>query len=356
MQAARVARIYVSRVGWRVPAASSSVSVAPAPITRSTRSHPRPRECARLCARPKRHESTRRERARRYWCAADTQGGGPGPYSAPVAMVVSNTTTSLPHTPYSSDVSRAIVHSWRAGRWFSWAFGVGSSAVESENSGVVSTTFKFARGGNQGSRGGDAGQEFFIEGVLDELDSPAEFFYDVSGARRKCGTRAALTQRRSAAKRLYLWYNASGGTPPPFGSVAVPMLEVLVNLTGTQEAPVVDVGWSGACVRARVCGRPMLTCARTGSQHRRDVPRFCPELYGCERVKLPLCWKVPLCWKFTRHCAQVLTGPLQAVTGRWAARARCSSRASSAPLSTVASSHASMGTPCLCPVTPGMCP
>jgi hypothetical protein len=116
-----------------------------------------------------------------YWCAADTQGGGPGPYEAPVGMVVSNTSGSLPHTPYEGDVSRAIVHSWRAGRWFSWAFGVGGSSVAAAAGGVAATTFTFARGGNQGSRGGNAGQEFFIEGVLDELDNPGEFYWDLAG-------------------------------------------------------------------------------------------------------------------------------------------------------------------------------
>jgi hypothetical protein len=63
-----------------------------------------------------------------YWCANYTQGGGPGPYSAPVGMTVSSANESLPHTPYKSDVSRALVHSWRAGRWFSWVFGVDSVA------------------------------------------------------------------------------------------------------------------------------------------------------------------------------------------------------------------------------------
>lgn len=61
-----------------------------------------------------------------YWCANNSQGGGPGPYEAPVGMVVSNSPDSLPHTPYINDISRAVVHSWRAGRWFSWAFLVDS--------------------------------------------------------------------------------------------------------------------------------------------------------------------------------------------------------------------------------------
>ena len=76
-------------------------------------------------------------------------------------MVVNNGPESLPHTPYASDVSGAVVHSWRSGRWFSWAFQVEATAFNAANN---ATTFNFslAVGGNQGSRGGNAGQEFFI--------------------------------------------------------------------------------------------------------------------------------------------------------------------------------------------------
>jgi hypothetical protein len=106
-----------------------------------------------------------------YWCANYTQGGGPGPYSAPIGMTVSSANESLPHTPYASDVSRALVHSWRAGRWFSWVFGVDSVAFDA-SSGASTFNFSLTRGGNQGSRGGDAGQEFFIENVKGELGAP----------------------------------------------------------------------------------------------------------------------------------------------------------------------------------------
>ena len=110
-----------------------------------------------------------------YWCANNTQGGGPGPYQAPVGMRVSSKPGSLPHAPYAAGgADGAVVHSWRAGRWFSWAFevegyGYDAAAEASE------FNFSLARGGNQGSRGGDAGQEFFIENVLEELDAPNEW-------------------------------------------------------------------------------------------------------------------------------------------------------------------------------------
>ncbi len=160
-----------------------------------------------------------------YWCANYTQGGGPGPYSAPIGMTVSSANESLPHTPYTSDVSRALVHSWRAGRWFSWVFGVDSVAYDGA-SGQSTFNFSLTRGGNQGSRGGDAGQEFFIENVKEELDAPGEFFFDPS------------------TSTLWLWHNASGA-PPTDGSVVAALQTVLINATGTQAEPVVGVGFQG---------------------------------------------------------------------------------------------------------------
>ena len=162
-----------------------------------------------------------------YWCSEGSQGGGPGPYSAPVGLVASNASTSLPHTPYKGDMSRATVHSWRADRWFSWVFAVDSADFDA-STGTTSFNFSLTKGGNQGSRGGNAGQEFMVENVMDELDSPAEFFYDLT------------------AKKLYLWYNSTtGGTPPPANSVVVTQATEIINAVGTPAAPVVGVSFLG---------------------------------------------------------------------------------------------------------------
>ena len=64
-----------------------------------------------------------------------------------------------------------------------------------------------------------------MQNVLDELDAPGEFFHDV------------------AAKKLYLWNNASG--TPANGTVVAPQLTVLVNATGTQDQPVVGLSFLG---------------------------------------------------------------------------------------------------------------
>ncbi len=66
-----------------------------------------------------------------------------------------------------------------------------------------------------------------IENVLEELDAPGEFFYDLP------------------AKKLYLWYNATGGTPPPANSVVVTQDTQIIAAVGSQAAPVVGVGFLG---------------------------------------------------------------------------------------------------------------
>lgn len=67
------------------------------------------------------------------------------------------------------------------------------------------------------------------ENVLDELDAPGEFFYDLS------------------AKKLYLWANGTVGVAPT--DVVVPQLTVLINAVGTQALPVEGVEFAGITFR-----------------------------------------------------------------------------------------------------------
>ena len=173
-----------------------------------------------------------------YWCSNNSEGGGPGPYSAPVGMSVSNANESLPHLPAwrgpFAGGKGAIVHSWRAGRWYSWAFEVESMRYD-DGTGKAEFDFSLERGGNQGSRGGDAGQEFMIENVLGELDSPGEFFFD------------------KTARKLYLWHNVTTGdlkAPPSDGSVVGTQLACLFNVTGASRSdPVRNVSFTGLTFR-----------------------------------------------------------------------------------------------------------
>lgn len=177
-----------------------------------------------------------------YWCASETQGGGPGPYQAPVGMTVNSSAAGLPHSPYA-DPRGAVVHTWREGRWFSWAFVVdGATTAIDAGSGTAVSSFNFslAQGGDQGSRGGAAGQEFYIEGVREELDAPGEFHWAPGG------------------QTLTLWYNGSlaaaggaGGTgagaggPAGDDSIVAAQLQVLINGSGSQADPIAGVGFAG---------------------------------------------------------------------------------------------------------------
>ena len=168
-----------------------------------------------------------------YWCSNASEGGGPGQYEAPVGFSVSNANESLPHLGTYEDIDAvkgAIVHTWRRGRWYSWAFEVDEFSYDASNS-TATFGFSLERGGNQGSRGGTAGQEFMIENVLDELDSPGEFFFD------------------SSAQKLYVWHNVTTSTPTPppnAGEVTATQLRVLFNISGaSQSDPVKNVSFTG---------------------------------------------------------------------------------------------------------------
>ena len=81
-------------------------------------------------------------------------------------------------------------------------------------------------GGFQGARGNDNGGDWFIENVFEELDNPGEFFFDAD------------------AGELYLYHNGTGA-PPKSASVVAPQLKVLLNMSGTQWAPVRNVSVTG---------------------------------------------------------------------------------------------------------------
>lgn len=153
-----------------------------------------------------------------YWCGNMTHGGGAFTYHVPAGMVAD--TSILPHQPYKNPVG-AIVQAWRPGHWASWMFEVGTYDA-------TSGTFSFFKGGFQGARGNDKGDEFFIENVMEELDYPNEWFFDTS------------------SKIIYFFYNASSGTaPPPNITYVVPMLKTLISVTASQDLPAKNISIRG---------------------------------------------------------------------------------------------------------------
>lgn len=73
---------------------------------------------------------------------------------------------------------------------------------------------------------------WYIRNVRAELDAPGEYYYDPE------------------AQMLYLFYNATAGTPPPADyALVASQLEVFFNITGTSDAPVTDIAFAGLGLR-----------------------------------------------------------------------------------------------------------
>ena len=110
-------------------------------------------------------------------------------------------------------------------------FGVGAQ----EGSQLV-----FNRGGHQGGEGCDDAAEYWVQGVLEELDAVNEYFYD------------------PAAGKLYFMpnvtdQNADGS--PRVALAEVPALANFFSLFGSEEAPVRNVSFSGITFTG---GRPTM--------------------------------------------------------------------------------------------------
>jgi hypothetical protein len=129
----------------------------------------------------------------------------------------------LPHAPYA-DLSQLVAHVFRG--WFTWMF-----TVSNQTSGAAGDRFLFlGGGGHQGGEGSDFGNDWHVEGVVEELDAQNEFIHDVAG------------------QRLLMIPNASDASPvdgSPPGELVVPVNSVLFLLYGAQEFPVANVSFDG---------------------------------------------------------------------------------------------------------------
>ena len=95
-----------------------------------------------------------------------------------------------------------------------------------------SGTFLFGKGGYQGGHGANTGDEIVVENVMEELDSPNEWFYDED------------------SKTLYFFYNATSGTEPPSDSLyVVTQLKTLISINGSMSDPVQNITISGVNFR-----------------------------------------------------------------------------------------------------------
>ena len=155
-----------------------------------------------------------------YWCS--TNNARTPLFTVPSGMIAEKTT--LPNSPYKNPKG-AIVHTWRPAHWASWMFEVSSYNGSSGS-------FLFGKGGFQGGHGANTGDEIVLENVMEELDSPNEWFYDED------------------SKTLYHFYNATSGTVPPSDVLYVAtQLKTLISINGSMSNPVEDITIHGVNFR-----------------------------------------------------------------------------------------------------------
>jgi hypothetical protein len=172
-----------------------------------------------------------------FWCSnlTDREHNGTGFLSVPSSVSVN--TTLLPHLPYAN-ATGGVLHTWHAGRWFSAQFALDARLTTWDAVSGVSN-FTFAAGGWQGSRGYGYGRDVSVENVREELDAPGEFFFD-EATRELCVIPLAGGGGGGGG----------GGAPPDASLVALgPGSKVLVNVSGSQAAPVVNVSFAGLVFR-----------------------------------------------------------------------------------------------------------
>ena len=151
-----------------------------------------------------------------YWCQLHPAGGGGFEYYVPSGLQAVKGTILSEWKQYDG----AVIQAWRRAHWSSWMFALDKFDFETQR-------LTWSKGGFQGSRGGP-GSDWYADGVLEELDSPNEWYYD------------------SIKQQLYFFYNATAGTPPPADMQFVAtQRKVLFNVSGTQENPVRNLHFQG---------------------------------------------------------------------------------------------------------------
>ena len=144
-----------------------------------------------------------------YWGLKNPLGGDAHTYLIPTGLQYPsdvdfvNRTWSHPET--------GVVHAFHGLHWANWQFQLsGRDSAKRE--------LTFAYGGWQEARGWNAGAEWYVENIFEELDSPGEWYYNAT------------------SKLLYLFPN---GTLPTRGVGTV--LDRVIQVQGNMESPVANV-------------------------------------------------------------------------------------------------------------------
>ena len=175
---------------------------------------PFPRPPSHLAARTTNHS---------YWAVSDPKIGPKGGslWQQPLghSWDCNSPRTDSPCSRPWSDPTEAVA--WCVPGWANVAYGVQSRSANNNVTFVKGT-------GNQMSRQpGCSG--FYVEGPREELDAPAEFYYDAK------------------ANELLFWPNASDALPD---AVTAATMEEIIRIRGSQNTPVRDVTITGIAFTA----------------------------------------------------------------------------------------------------------
>jgi len=202
-----------------------------------------------------------------YVCGNTTAGGwefiernfaASGQLGFPVAMVLDTAKVppsflnwSMPPVSTRTDWSNSpTLTAWHNQGWYQATYAITDLNV---SAGVLNMSADgvYPSGGWQGGRTMESCSPYntsyeaplcsgpwYVRNVFAELDAPGEYYFD------------------PISRKLYLFYNATTGIPPPSDyPLVVPSLEVFFNLTGDASTPVTDVTFAGLGFRDQRSGQ-----------------------------------------------------------------------------------------------------
>ena len=145
-----------------------------------------------------------------YWCASDPPFGDQ--FTSPKALIYNSANMSQRISTWSNtSIHSAYVHAFHQIHWGSWIYQM--SAVD-----TAARRIDFGRGGFQEGRGAPNGAEYYFSNLLEELDSPNEWFVS------------------PVEKRIYFMPN--GSMPTQF---VLSQLPCIISVSGDKSLPVQNI-------------------------------------------------------------------------------------------------------------------
>ena len=170
-----------------------------------------------------------------FWCSSNFSDGCGGCFTWNIPSGLKFNGTKLPNAKSYTNVQDAQLFAWRKAHWANWMFDIESITMDSHDDASMGTdsssggTIKVGSGGFQGARGG-AGSDWFISNILEELDSPGEFYLD------------------KHTKTLYFSSNATDGKSAPSASLVIEAVQqhTLMSVIGkSMNEPVTNLSIVG---------------------------------------------------------------------------------------------------------------